>query len=364
MYKYSEYFRKAQGFTEASINRRFETIDIVRRLGVIAPNHIYLNNYPISNPIASFNPAITVIDEDAVVYARIIVGYYMYVSAIVAIRIPLEDLYTGNININYYASQPTIYPSTKYDVWGTEDPRVYEIDDKLYMTYTGRTVNYFNPHIRRERTLPVTAVKLGNYHIWRKIHVYVFPPGLREHVISDKDAFLVKFGNDLLLFHRPHMDDEGFYLTVSRVDSKELYTVSDRLKEIVIRDTMWIADKAVFESKIGWATPPIKINSNEIVTLVHGVDNELEAYRLYAMQLEYSKNEGIIVKAVTPTYIMEPKLLYEIFGDRPYTIFPCGLWRLSKNKVLISYGAGDYMIGIGEIDVNELLGLLDKGRIY
>ncbi|MNN90454.1 hypothetical protein D3C81_2084040 [compost metagenome] len=82
------------------------------------------------------------------------------------------------------------------------------------------------------------------------------------------------------------------------------------------------------------------------------------------MQLEYSRNEGIIVKAVTPTYIMEPKLLYEIFGDRPYTIFSCGLWRLSRDKILISYGAGDYMIGLGEIDLNELLGILDKGRIY
>ncbi len=363
-YKYGEYFTKAIGFNESYVNRRFETTDIVRRLGVIAPNRIYLNNYPISNPIAAFNPALTVDGEDVIVYARIIVGYYMYVSAIVTIRVPLEDLYTGNVNINYYASQPTIYPSTRYDVWGTEDPRVYEVDGKLYMTYTGRTVNYFNPRIRRERTLPVTAVKTGNYHLWRKIHVHVLPPGLREHVISDKDAFIVKLDNDILLFHRPHMDDEGFYLTVSKIDPKELYGVQDRLREVVLKDTIWVSDKASFESKIGWATPPIKLASNEIVALVHGVDNDLEAYRLYAMQLEYSRSEGIIVKAVTPTYIMEPKLLYEVFGDRPYTIFPCGLWRLGKNRVLISYGAGDYMIGIGEIDLNELLGLLDKGRIY
>lgn len=364
MYKYGDYFRRAKGFSEVSKRRRFETMDIVRRLGVIAPNRIYLNNYPISNPIAAFNPALTVNGDEIVVYARIIVGYYMYVSAIVSVRVPIEDLYTGNININYYASQPTIHPSTRYDVWGTEDPRVYEIDGKLYMTFTGRTAYYFSPRARRERALPVTAVKIGNYHIWRKIHVYVFPPGLREHVISDKDAFLVKTGNELLLFHRPHMDDDGFYLTISRIDVKELYSATSELKEIVIHDTIWVSDKAEFEKKIGWATPPIKLSSNELIALVHGVDNDLEAYRLYAMELEYSKSEGVVVKAVTPTYIMEPRLLYEVFGDRPYTVFPCGLWRLDKNKVLISYGAGDYMIGIGEIDINELLGILDKGRIY
>ena len=168
MYKYGEYFRRAKGFSEASKRRRFETTDIVRRLGVIAPNRIYLNNYPISNPIAAFNPALTVNGDEIVVYARIIVGYYMYVSAIVSVRVPIEDLYTGNININYYASQPTIHPSTRYDVWGTEDPRVYEIDGELYMTFTGRTAYYFSPRARRERALPVTAVKIGNYHIWRK----------------------------------------------------------------------------------------------------------------------------------------------------------------------------------------------------
>lgn len=366
MYMYGDHFKRAVGFSEASNIRRYETTDIVHRLGVIAPNRVYLNNYPISNPIAVFNSALAVDEEDAILYARIIVGYFMYVSAIIAIRVPLDDIFSGSgdININYYAGQPVVYPSTKYDLWGTEDPRVYVIDGKLYMTYTGRTVNYFNPRIGRERTLPVTAVEEEKYYKWKKIHVYVFPPGLREHVVSNKDAFLVKLSNDLLLFHRPHMDDDGFYLLTSRIGLEELYSVAEQVREVVLRDTIWVTDKASFESKIGWATPPIKLRDNEIIALLHGVDYELEAYRLFAMQLEYSRNEGIIVKAVTPTYIMEPKLLYEIFGDRPYTIFPCGLWRLSRDKILISYGAGDYMIGLGEMDLNELLSILDKGRIY
>ncbi|GAB6148584.1 glycoside hydrolase family 130 protein [Stetteria hydrogenophila] len=362
--RYGLHFKRAQGFREAATARRFETEDIVRRLGVIAPHRIYLNNYPVSNPVAAFNPSLIVDNDEAIIYARIIVGYYMYVSAIVALRVPLEDLYSGSVNMNRYACQLAVYPSTRYDLWGTEDPRVYELDGKLYMTYTGRTVNYFDPRIHRERTVPVTAVRVGNYHVWRKVHVYVLPPELREHVVSDKDAFLVDFGGDLLLFHRPHMDDDSFYLTVSRVDLKKSRDGADGLKEVTVDDTVWVTDNAAFESRIGWATPPIRIGSNEIIALLHGVDNDLKAYRLYAMLLEYSKTEGIIVKAVTPTYIMEPKLPYEVFGDRPYTIFPCGLWRLEGDRFLISYGAGDYMIGLGEIDLDELLGLLDKGRIY
>ncbi|MMZ66600.1 hypothetical protein D1872_291100 [compost metagenome] len=61
---------------------------------------------------------------------------------------------------------------------------------------------------------------------------------------------------------------------------------------------------------------------------------------------------------------MAPKEDYEKFGDRPQTIFPCGLWPINREEYLISYGAGDYFSGIGLININELLGELDKGRIY
>lgn len=359
------FFRKAIGFEEASLVRRFETRDIVRRLGVIAPNRVYMNNYPISNPIAVFNAAIAVSGDDAMIFARVIIGYYLYVSAIIAIPVPLEDIYSSSVNVNYYSGQPVIYPSTRYDVWGTEDPRVYEIDGELFMTYTGRTVNYFNPSIRKERTLPVTAVRRRNYHVWEKLHAYVLPPELRRHLISDKDSFLVKMGSQYLLFHRPHMDDEVFYLAVSRVPLRSLEGGGGQRDpiEVIVEDTQWIAPPAPFEDKIGWATPPVKLSENRVVALVHGVDRELNVYRLYAMQLRLD-SEGMVVEAVTPTYIMEPKKLYEIFGDRPYTIFPCGLWQVDESRLLITYGAGDFMVGIGEIDLDELLGLLDRGRIF
>lgn len=83
---------------------------------------------------------------------------------------------------------------------------------------------------------------------------------------------------------------------------------------------------------------------------------------MFALELELKRDE-IVVTAVTPSYIMEPKYPYEVFGDRPYTIFPCGLWK-ANDKCLISYGAGDYMVGIGEIDLATLYGLLNKGNIY
>ncbi len=358
------YFDQAVGFTEASRLRRMETRDIVERLGVLSPNRVFLNNYPIRNPIAIFNASLAVLDRDEVsVYARIVVGYYMYVSAIVRLSIPLNDLLNRSVSANYYAATLTVTPSTRYDIWGTEDPRVYVVNGRLYMTYTGRTVNYFDPVRRRERTLPVTAVAEDGQGLrWRKRYVHVLPRHLRDKVISDKDAFMVQASGVTWLFHRPHMADDNFYMVVSRTELPG--PAEGGLVEVTAEDTLWVLPNAPFEEKVGWSAPPIRIGPDRVVVLAHGVDREIHAYRLFALQLRLSRAEGPVVEAVTPYYIMEPKLSCEVFGDRPYTIFPCGAWAVDRDRILLSYGAADYMVGFGLLSLDELLSHLDKGRVF
>ncbi len=354
-------FKKIIGFNEARQIRRFETKDIVKRLGVISPNRVFINNYPANTPPVIFNPSLTIDDDIARIYARIVVGYYKYVSGIVELEIPLDDITSGNVNINYYASRIVIYPSTKYDLWGAEDPRTYRIGETTYMTYTGRSINYFNPHIRVERTLPVTAVReeIDEYK-WRKVFVHKLPEELESKMVSNKDAFLVAINGKKYFFHRPHMIDENYYLLIGVEGKREK---SDDLVEIIVEDNIEVMRPIRKEEKLGWSSPPIILGKNKIVTLVHGVDRIIGAYRVLAVEIQFSGKEPVL-SAVTPVYIMEPRESYEVFGDRPYTIFPCGLWRLDGNELLITYGAGDSMIGFGKIDLDELIGLLDKGRIY
>ncbi|MBC7129946.1 glycosidase, partial [Candidatus Bathyarchaeota archaeon] len=168
---------------EAAKKRKRKTVDIVKRLGVITPDKVHLKNYPIDNPATIFNPAILVEDDgDVKVYARIVLGYFTYASAVAELTMPLSDIYTLKV-MGHYPADIVVYPSNRFDIWGVEDPRVYRLDDKLYMTYSGRTVNYFNPAIRVERTLPVTAVYEKT---WRKICVVRLPNDLRRFVVSDK----------------------------------------------------------------------------------------------------------------------------------------------------------------------------------
>lgn len=356
-------FKRLENAVDASKIREFKSLDIVNRLGVITPKRVHLKNYPIDTPISVFNATIAVKNDNVIVYARIILGYYMYVSAIVKIEVPLDDLMNGVVNIGHYPGELVVYPTMKYDIWGVEDPRASCINDRLYMVYSGRTINYFNPVFRRERTLPVIAVNVGHSK-WVKTHVVVHPQHIRVHVISDKDAFLAKIDDTAYLFHRPHMDDEKYYLVVSRVHKEVLApNVKEPVKEIVCEDTTVILDPADFETKLGWAGPLIEIKKNEHLVLVHGIDRFIEGYRVSAILLEYNKNKGFRLKAVTPFYIMEPKQTYEVFGDRPYVVFPCGTWRLDKDTLLISYGAADYLVGFGMLSISEVLSVLDKGRL-
>jgi predicted GH43/DUF377 family glycosyl hydrolase len=347
-------FRLAPGALEAAKLRRPETRDMAERLGVLPPERIHLTNYPVGRPLAAFNASAVVEGDEARVYARIIVGYYLYVSAVAEIRVPLEDILYGGVNLHHYAARVVVHPSTKYDIWGVEDPRVFRLDGILHMVYTGRTVNYFNPSIRRERTLPVVAVREGEE--WAKKAVLVLPAELRRQVVSDKDAFLVKVNGDLLLFHRPHMSDEKFYLTVSRLPEPpyKCKVDSGKLCELEVEDTTVVMVEAGFESKIGWSTPPIMLDKSTLLTFIHGVDAEMGAYRLFAAVLEYDGSE-VRVQAVTPHYIMEPKIMPEVFGDRPFTIFPCGADRLPDGRILVTYGAADYMVGLAAFNLSEIL---------
>ncbi|MHA1617551.1 MAG: glycosidase [Candidatus Njordarchaeales archaeon] len=331
--------------------RRNETKDIIRRIGIVTGDRLQLLNFPINRPTVAFNASILLNGDLVEVFARIILGYYTYASAIVSFVIPLEEI--SDISKSVFNARIIISPDNKYDIWGTEDPRATQIGNRKVLTYTGRTVNYFDPSIRVERTLPIIAVK-NKGDSWKKLAVV----RLREmKIVSDKDAFLVDIDGRLVLFHRPHTYDhtEEFLCTVTEVS--ETIIQGEKIKEFLVNGTKVVLKAAPFEEKIGWGTPPIKVGK-EYLLFLHGVDQETKEYKVFAVLI----NRNLEIVAVTPYYVMKPKEPYEKYGDRPLVVFPCGAVKID-DKVLISYGAADIAIGFGEIDLSEIMSILDKNRI-
>lgn len=354
-------FPPVEGAVEAAARRVPEVNDIVVRSGVLSPGRVVLRNHPVGRPVAVFNPAVVLEGEWLRVYVRVVLGYYMYVSSIVEVGVPLEDVLEGFVSTNTYAGDVVVYPSTRYDIWGAEDPRVTVVDGELWMVYTGRCVNYFNPVSRRNRTLPVAAVRGGGRGAWVKRCVFVPSEGVFGEVVSDKDAFLYRVGGSVYLFHRPHLSDESYHLVVSRVELGR----GGGLAEVVVDNAYTALAASGFESKMGWSTPPVPLSGSgdRVVVFLHGVDRDGVVYRVFAAELRL-RGEEVVVEAVTPRYVAEPRTPYEIIGDRPMTVFPCGAVRLDGESVLITYGAADSVAAFGVVDLNALLAELDRGRIY
>lgn len=224
------------------------------------------------------------------------------------------------------------------------------------MVYVGRTVRYFEADAGR--SVPIAAV--GSERGWARVCAFVLPGELKSRVVEDRDAFVVMTGDGKVhLFHRPQMRDGTYHLAVSSV--AELRP-SGEVKEVEVSGTTVVLEPADFELRIGWACPPVEVRRDAFLVLIHGVDRFLQRYRVFAALLEYDRGEGFAVAAVSPHYVMEAKEPYEVFGDRPHVVFPCGAWDIG-GKLLISYGAADRTIGLAEVDIDELLSAVDAGRL-
>ena len=354
---------KALGLDEAKKLRRYETIDIAKRLGVIPPEGLIIDGFPNSNPHTVFNPSMILSEEVVEIFGRIIMGYYKYVSAIVSIKVPLDVIISGELEQQRFRAKPILLPNTKYDFWGVEDPRAYRIGGRDFLTYTGRTKAYFldeSPSKGLLRNVPITAYRSDGK--WKKAFVHIPPDPLKSLAESDKNSFIVHEDGTLHFFHRPSLRNGEKPLLVSKLPENPLENL-DGPKEIISKDPIRVIERGDYEEKIGWGPAPLRLKNKDYLFLLHGVDKDLTVYRVFATILELDEND-VVVKAVTPRYIMEPKERYEVFGDRPYTVYPCGLVKVSKNELLISYGAGDYAMAFALINLDELLGELDGGRIF
>ncbi len=355
----------AEGSSEALTVRTRKVKDLFERMGVVAPDRIFLRNLPVEHPTSTFNPGLSFDDSSGclTVYPRIVLGYYMYVSSIAAFRLCLDDIEAKRVNMGRYMADVILSPDNRYDIWGAEDPRVYVIDGIPHMTYTGRSINYFEPREWRYRTRPVTAAKLGDE--WVKLAVHTPSHDVFGGVISDKNAFLYPLRNysvsgKMVLFHRVHNKKEEFLLLVSEHEPLD-YSSPKGPREYTVEKSWLIDLKADWESKLGWAAPPMNLRGDRVLVLAHSVDHEGVVYRVIAIELELG-SKGPRVTAVTPSYIMEPSEPFEKIGDRPHVVFPCGLVKVDDH-LLVSYGAADLYVGIARVEFSQLLEELDRGRL-
>ncbi len=223
-------------------------------------------------------------------------------------------------------------PFEIYERYGIEDPRITQVGDAYYITYTA-----YGPHGPRAA-------------IGRTFDFVHFERIAMISVPDDKDAVLFpeKIQGKYALLNRPG-GMGGVRGAIWITYSPDLvYWGKARL--VLGPEPGW------GPSKLGMCTPPIKTEKGWLA-LYHGVrlTGSGRLYRIGAMLLDLENPE--VVRGYTPHFIFGPELPYERTGDVPNVVFPCGAILEEDNVLRIYYGAADTCIAMAEARLEEIISL-------
>lgn len=217
---------------------------------------------------------------------------------------------------------------------GCEDPRLTELEDRIYMFYTAYDGD--NPP-----GVAVSSIRTADFlkkrWDWSEPAI-VTPPG-----IDNKDAclFPAKIRGKYRIFHRAHN-----HICLDPVRSLDFEV--DKIKTftpiIGPRPGMWDSQK------VGIAAPPVKTKKGWLL-FYHGVSDD-SVYRVGAALL--ALRDPTVILARTTDHIFQPETEYEKEGIVPNVVFPCGL-ALRDDTIFMYYGGGDKVIGVATASLKQVL---------
>lgn len=223
---------------------------------------------------------------------------------------------------------------------GCEDPRITKIDDKYFMTYTA--YDGTNPPRVALTSITVTDFLAKKWN-WSQPKL-ISPPG-----VDDKDACIIKNerGEGYLAFHRM---GEVIWL--------------DHLRDLDFPEKKFLSGGIIAQArkdywdniKIGISTPPISTDKGWLL-LYHGVSDPGFIYKIGAMLLDYNDPKNILARSREPLF--EPEKPYELVGQVPNVVFPCGSV-VKDGIVYIYYGGADSVIGVATMPLISILKTLGQ----
>lgn len=221
---------------------------------------------------------------------------------------------------------------------GCEDPRVTQIGDTIYMTYTA--FNGVDPWRVALTSISKKDFLAKRFDKWAK-PVLITPEG-----VGDKN---------LCLFPEKIA---GQYMVLHRIGSQICADFSDTLnftdRKLARCIEIMGPRPGVWDSqKIGITGPPIKTEKGWLL-LYHGV-SKTNTYRLGAALLDLTNPTIVLSRTAGP--ILEPLEEYEKVGQVNNVVFSCGVVR-RKDTLFVYYGGADSVLGVAKISLKRLLNVL------
>lgn len=248
--------------------------------------------------------------------------YIQYLTSISHFRIARS---TDGVNFEI-SDKPFIFPGTKYEAFGCEDPRITEIEGRFYINYSAVS------SLGIATGLAVT----DDFETVKKIGI-IFEPDNRDVCL-----FPEKINGEYYALHRPMQKYIG---------KPEIWIAkSTNLRHWGEHEHLLGASKDEWDTlKLGGGAQILKTPKGWL-QIYHGVD-ERERYCLGALLLDLNNPNKILAKSETP--ILEPEEDYEVNGFFGNVVFSCGA--IIEDEILkIYYGAADEVTCLAEITMNNL----------
>jgi len=246
-----------------------------------------------------------------------------------------EDGYKFEVQPQPWVTPSTGGPFEPFESYGVEDPRITQIGDIFYITYTA-----YGPHGTR-----VAIGRTRDFQEFERISLAT--------EVNNKDAVLFpeKIGDSYVMLDRPGgMDGKPTSIWITY--SPDLIHWG-RARVVLSPRAGW------GNSKLGVSTPPIKTPKGWLVTF-HGVRviGSSQLYRVGAMMLDLLDPATVI--GYTRHFIFGPEEIYERTGDVPNVVFPCGHVIEPDGTMKLYYGAADTCIGVAEAPLDDVIQLASQ----
>jgi len=228
---------------------------------------------------------------------------------------------------------PEEYPE---ELWGVEDARIVWLEElKRYaITYTAYS-----------RNGPLVSLALTeDFKTFERRGPIMAP--------EDKDAafFPRRFAGRWALIHRPVPAIPGAKANMWLSFSPDLQMWGDHAVLLEARDGAWWD-----AGKIGLSPPPIETSEGWLV-IYHGVRNTPAGaiYRAGLALLDLDDPLRVIRRG--EEWVISPQAAYEVTGDVPNVVFPCGAVHVpERDELRVYYGAADTCVAVATARVADLL---------
>lgn len=314
--------------------------------------------------VAVFNPTAICKEGKIHLLYRAVGDYANYVSQLG------YAVFDEGLRLLERAGEPIFGPDQRLWEVSVEDPRLVEIEGKLYMTYVVTPTPSPPGAVRRRLGIPrpreaITRIALarveGDFRGFTRLGI-ITPYGADER---DTVLFPERIDGKYAVLHRPSnwigpeygTELPGIWFAYLELELDNLGNPSGGR---MYGHRLIMSPKEGWESsKIGPGPSPIKTEQGWLL-IYHGVDKD-HVYRAGAALLDLREPWTLIARTKEP--ILEPEEPYEVEGDVPRVVFPEGAVVID-DRLLVFYGGADKVCCAASVRldrlVEELLALAGK----